>query len=87
MSSDGHYIAAGNRGLFLLFDNFQAIEEYKSSECAQSDTAYVDEYEQKFPLLSQFNLISFLTIVLIAILIGIPIIVYLSKRKMEKKAL
>jgi outer membrane protein assembly factor BamB len=86
MSDDGHYIAAGSSAFLLLFDNFQAIEEYKSSECVQSDTAHGSESEQKFPLLGQFNLISFLTIVLIIILAGILIIVYLSRRKMEKKA-
>ena len=36
MSGDGHYIAAGTIQMLLFFDNFAAIEEYKSSECAQS---------------------------------------------------
>jgi WD40 repeat protein len=85
MSDDGHYIAAGSSAFLLLFDNFRAIEEYRSSECAQSEISHISEYEQKFPLLGRFHLISFLTIVLIAILTGIVIIVYLSKRKMEKK--
>jgi WD40 repeat protein len=33
ISGDGHYVAAGNRVELLFFDNFQAIEEYKSGEC------------------------------------------------------
>jgi outer membrane protein assembly factor BamB len=86
MSNDGHYIAAGNRGLFLLFDNFQAIEEYKSSECAQSDTSHVSDPDQRILLLGQPGLIPFLTVLLIAILVGILIIIYLSRRKIEKKA-
>jgi outer membrane protein assembly factor BamB len=40
ISDDGHYIAAGNSNALVFFDNFAAIEEYKSSECAQS---YKDE--------------------------------------------
>ena len=36
ISDDGHYIAAGNSNALVFFDNFAAIEEYKSSECAQS---------------------------------------------------
>jgi outer membrane protein assembly factor BamB len=39
MSDDGHYIAAGSRDVFVLIDNFQAIEEYAQSECAQPDTS------------------------------------------------
>ena len=37
MSDDGHYIAAGNQNTLVFFDNFQAIEEYASSKCAQED--------------------------------------------------
>jgi WD40 repeat protein len=33
ISEDGHYVAAGNKLELLFFDNFQAIEEYKSGEC------------------------------------------------------
>ena len=36
ISDDGHYIAAGNSNALVFFDNFAAIEEYKSSECVQS---------------------------------------------------
>ena len=36
VSGDGHYIAAGNQNTLVFFDNFQAIEEYASSECGQS---------------------------------------------------
>ncbi len=32
MSDDGHYIAAGSKDVFVLFDNFQAIEEYALSK-------------------------------------------------------
>lgn len=35
ISEDGHYIAAGNSQVLVFFDNFQAIEEYASSRCAQ----------------------------------------------------
>jgi outer membrane protein assembly factor BamB len=35
ISGDGHYIAAGNQNTLVSFDNFQAIEEYAQSECAQ----------------------------------------------------
>ncbi len=35
ISDDGHYLAASNGFVLLFFDNFQAIEEYKSSECTQ----------------------------------------------------
>jgi outer membrane protein assembly factor BamB len=33
MSDDGHYIAAGSDDVFVLIDNFQAIEEYAQGEC------------------------------------------------------
>jgi WD40 repeat protein len=36
MSDDGRYITAGSKNILVFFDNFAAIEEYKSSECAQS---------------------------------------------------
>jgi hypothetical protein len=36
MSDDGRYITAGSTNILVFFDNFAAIEEYKSSECAQS---------------------------------------------------
>jgi hypothetical protein len=36
MSDDGRYITAGSTNILVFFDNFIAIEEYKSSECAQS---------------------------------------------------
>jgi hypothetical protein len=39
ISGDGHYIAAGNQNTLVFFDNFQAIEEYALSECAQPDTS------------------------------------------------
>ena len=37
MSDDGRYIAAGSKNIFVIFDSFQAIEEYSLSECAQQD--------------------------------------------------
>jgi hypothetical protein len=33
ISDDGHYLAASNGFLLLFFDNFSAIEEYKSRAC------------------------------------------------------
>jgi outer membrane protein assembly factor BamB len=39
LGGDGHYLVAGSGFLLLLFDNFQAIEEYAESECAQPDTS------------------------------------------------
>lgn len=36
ISGDGHYLAAGNSNFLVLFDNFQAIKEYESSECAKN---------------------------------------------------
>ncbi|KYK37453.1 MAG: hypothetical protein AYK19_21465 [Theionarchaea archaeon DG-70-1] len=37
ISGDGHYLAASDGHILLIFDNFQAIEEYASSECAQEN--------------------------------------------------
>ncbi|MBU7028831.1 MAG: hypothetical protein HXS48_17990 [Theionarchaea archaeon] len=37
ISEDGHYLAAGSGVVLLFFDNFAAIREYNSSECAQSN--------------------------------------------------
>ncbi|MBU7025284.1 MAG: PQQ-binding-like beta-propeller repeat protein [Theionarchaea archaeon] len=33
ISDDGHYLAASNGSVLLFFDNFSAIEEYKSRAC------------------------------------------------------
>ena len=40
ISGDGHYIAAGNLNVLVVFDNFKAIEEYASSRCAQKKSSF-----------------------------------------------
>ncbi|MGD2250334.1 MAG: hypothetical protein PVF58_18195 [Candidatus Methanofastidiosia archaeon] len=75
ISDDGHYLAASNGFSFFIFDNFQAIKEYKSSECAHNDNT------KSQPEPAEFNIFISLLKVLIVTLAALFIVYYFLKRK------
>jgi outer membrane protein assembly factor BamB len=75
MSDTGQYIAAGNKKVLLFFDNFQAIKEYKSSECAHNDNIEPE------PEPAEYNIFISLLKVLIVILAVFFVVFYFLKRK------
>lgn len=79
MSDDGEYIAAGNKKVLVFFDNFQAIKEYASSECAQDALTESTPEPAERP-----NLFISLLKVLIGASVGFFIVYYLLSRRKVK---
>jgi outer membrane protein assembly factor BamB len=75
ISDDGHYLAASNGFSFFIFDNFQAIKEYKSSECVHNDNT------ESQPEPAESNIFISLLKVLIVTLVALFIVYYFLKRK------
>jgi outer membrane protein assembly factor BamB len=75
ISDDGHYLAASNGFSFFIFDNFQVIEEYASSECAHNDNTESDAEP------AEFNIFISLSKVLVGALVALFIVYYFLKRK------